>query len=225
MRSIFYVEATGMKRYYQRRKRSIKVLIRILLTVTVLLVLFVRVDIRLRPLIQEYGIQAVRRGVVLAIHNGVEAVLSERGTKYGDLVKVDRSADGRILAAHADMAAVNLLKSAVTSAVNENMNRYQNQTVSIPMGSLVGGSFFIGRGPFLKVNISSRTSVITTLSDAFTDAGINQTCHRIHLNLKAYVSAILPLERCSFELETTFLICETILVGEVPETFANLSLF
>lgn len=213
-----------MKRYRNRRRKVFRVVFAALIAVFLLLVAFLRIDSRLRPLIQDYGIQSVRRSMVLAIHNGVEAVLSEQGVTYGELVKIERGSDGQILAAHADVAAINLLKSAVSSAVNERLTRYQNQTVSIPMGSLIGGSFFVGRGPFLKVNINSHASIVTTLSNSFTDAGINQTCHRIHLNLKAYASVILPLERRSFELETEFLICETILVGDVPDTFASLSL-
>ncbi len=214
-----------MKRYYQRHKRPLKPFLAAMSITVLLAVAFLQVDSRLRPLIQDYGIQAARRGMVLAIHNGVQAVLSEQSTGYGDLVKIERGADGSILSAQADVTQINLLKSTVSSAVTEQLTRYQNQTVSIPMGSLIGGSFFVGRGPFLKVNINNHTSIITTLSDSFTDAGINQTCHRIYLNLKAYASVILPLERCSFELETEFLICETILVGDVPDTFANLSLF
>ncbi len=225
MRPIFCVGGMGMKRYCRRRKKAFRAVLAAFSIAILLLVAFLQIDNRLRPLIQDYGIQAVRRGMVLAIHNGVEAVLSEQGVAYGDLVKIERDTDGQILAAHADVAAINLLKSAVSSAVNERLTNYQNQTISIPMGSLIGGSFFVGRGPFLKVNINSRASIVTTLTNSFTDAGINQTCHCIHLNLKAYASVILPLERRSFELETQFLICETILVGDVPDTFANLSLF
>lgn len=214
-----------LTRYQKRRKKAFRTGFTVFIAVLFLLVVFLQIDTRLRPLIQDYGIQSVRRSMVLAIHGGVEAVLSEQGVAYGDLVKIERDSNGKILAAHADVAAINLLKSAVSSAVNERLTHYQNQVVSVPMGSLIGGSFFVGRGPFLKVNINSRASVVTTLSNSFADAGINQTCHRIHLNLKAYASVILPLERRSFELETEFLICETILIGDVPNTFANLSLF
>ncbi len=214
-----------MKRYYKRRKKPFKAIFGLFLVTVLLLISLLHIDTRLRPLIQDYGIQAVRRGLVLAIHDGVQAVLSEQEAGYDDLVKIEHGADGSILAAHADVTAINSLKATVTSAVNKRLERYRDQTISVPMGSLIGGSFFIGRGPFLKVKINSHASIVTTLSDSFTDAGINQTCHRIHLNLKAYASVILPLERCSFELDTQFLICETVLVGDVPDTFANLSLF
>ncbi len=187
-----------------------------------LAVVFVRLDSKLRPLIQDYGIQSVRRSAMMAVHKGVENVLATQETAYHDLIAVSRDDNGRVLSAEANIAAINLLKSRSATAVVEQLNACENQQISIPMGSVIGGSFFIGRGPFLKFNIHTNGSILTTLSSAFTDAGINQTCHQIYLNMKIYMTALLPMERKSIELSTQFLVCETILVGEVPQAYTHL---
>lgn len=185
-------------------------------------VLFVHLDGQLRPLVQSYGIQAARRGAIMAVHRGVEEVLAGQEMAYSDLVTVSRDDSGRVLSAEANVAAINLLKSKASAAVTQQLTACENQTISIPLGSLIGGSFFTGRGPFLDLNIHSGGSVLTTLSGAFTDAGINQTCHQIYLNMTVYMTVLLPMERQSVELTTQFLICETVLVGEVPDSYTNL---
>ncbi len=187
-----------------------------------MLAAFVGIDSRLRPLIQSYGYMAARRGAMLAVHTGVETVLADESIGYADLVTVERDAEGHVLSAEANVMAINRLKAAATNAVMAELTAREIQTVKIPLGSLVGGSFFTGRGPFLSVKIHTSGVVISNLSSDFSDAGINQTNHRISLDMTVMMTAALPIERVSIELQTSFLVCETVLVGDVPQTVLQL---
>lgn len=211
---------------YVRRRRTNRVLRGVaFLLVAVLLVCGVgMVDSRLRPLIQNYGYMAARRGAMLAVHTGVETVLADETVNYSSLVTVYRSETGQVLSAEANVTAINRLKSRITNAVMQELSKREEQTVKLPLGSLIGGSFFTGRGPFLSVKIHTSGAVISNLTGTFTDAGINQTNHRILLDMTVMVTAALPTERVSLELSTQFLICETVLVGEVPETITQMDL-
>lgn len=182
------------------------------------------VDNRLRPLVQSYGYMAARRAAMLAVHTGVEAVLADEVLGYTDLVTVERNSEGHILSAEANVNAINRLKAAATNAVMAELSAREVQTASIPLGNLVGGSFFTGRGPFLSMKIHSSGVVISNLSSEFGDAGINQTNHRISLDMTVMMTAALPMERVSIELKTAFLVCETVLVGDVPQTVLQLEL-
>ncbi|MBR5539854.1 MAG: sporulation protein YunB [Clostridia bacterium] len=194
-----------------------------LISVSVLLVVaFAGLDSRLRPLIQSYGYMAARRGAMLAVHTGVEKVLSDQELGYTDLVTIERDAEGHVLSTEANVTAINRLKAAATNAVMQELSAREVQMTKIPLGSLIGGSFFTGRGPFLSVNIHTSGVVISNLSSEFQDAGINQTNHRISLDMTVMMTATLPMERVSIELQTAFLVCETVLVGDVPQTVMQL---
>ena len=182
----------------------------------------VAVDNRLRPLVQSYGYMAARRAAMLAVHTGVEKVLADGALGYTDLVTTTRDSEGRVLSAEANVNAINRLKAAATNAVMAELSSREVQTARIPLGSLIGGSFFTGRGPFLPVEIHSSGVVISNLSSEFGDAGINQTNHRVSLEMTVMMTAALPMERVSIELETAFLVCETVLVGNVPQTVLQL---
>ncbi len=185
---------------------------------------FVGVDKRLRPLVQNYGYMAARRSAMLSVYTGVEAVLADEEFGYTDLVTVERDAQGRVLSAEANVMAINRLKAAASNAVMAELAAKEIQTTNIPLGSLIGGSFFVGRGPFLSIKIHTSGVVISNLSSEFADAGINQTNHRISLDMTVMMTAALPMERVSIELQTSFLVCETVLVGEVPQTVLQLDL-
>lgn len=192
-------------------------------TVAVTIIFLVQLDGELRPLVQNYGIQSSRRAAMLSVHRGVEKTLADK-SEYDELLTVTRNENGEIVSAQANVKEINLLKSRVTNAVIEEIKQYENQLVRIPLGNLIGGTFFTGRGPFLKINIHNSGTVVTTLRSSFSDAGINQTCHRIYLKMTVFMTAVLPLERRSVELETEFLVCETVLVGEVPDSYADIHL-
>ena len=192
--------------------------------VAVLLCAFVSIDQRLRPLVQSYGQIAARRAAMVAVHEGVQAALSVGAASYRELIVLERDEDGRILSAETDVAAINRLKSTVTSAVMKRLSAYEEQSVRIPLGSLVGGSFMTGRGPFLPIRIHTSGVVISKLEGDFCAAGINQTRHRILLHITVMMTATLPMERAAIELDTEFLVCETVLVGDVPDTVMQLDL-
>lgn len=207
----------------RRRHRARRAVGAVLIVVT-LLVCAVGVDSRLRPLVQSYGQMSARRSAMLAVHTGVERVLSTQDTAYRNFIAIERDAGGRVLSAETDVAAVNRMKAAVSNAVMEELAARETQTVRLPLGNLLGGSFFTGRGPFLPVTVHTSGTVITTLSGEFTDAGINQTNHSLYLDMTVMMTAALPMERVHVELTTRFLVGETVLVGEVPQTVLQVDL-
>ena len=209
-----------MRRTVGRRdyRRTARIGLCLLLVLFLLVAGIVSVDGRLRPLVQNYGYMSARRSAMMAVHTGVERVLSDESASYGDFITVLRNDEGRVMSAETDVAAVNRLKAAVSNAVMQELSSREKQVTRIPLGSLIGGSFFTGRGPFLPVTIHTSGVVITTLSGEFTDAGINQTKHSLYLDMTVMMTAALPLERMGVELTTRFLVCETVFVGEVPET-------
>ncbi len=202
----------------KRRQQAKRKLFGMFVLVVVLTGALVAVDGKVRPLVQSYGYMSARKSAMLAVHIGVQNVLSSQETEYDDLVDIVRGEDGRVLSAQANVGAINRLKAAATNAVTAELQKREKQQISIPLGSVIGGSFFTGRGPFLPLTIHTGGVVISELRGEFNDAGINQTNHRLSLDMTVMMTAALPMERVSVELKTNFLVGETVLVGEVPQT-------
>lgn len=203
-----------LRRHRHGKRRLFGVLLLLILFIAAV----VAVDAKLRPLVQSYGYMSARQSAMMAVHTGMEKVLAAQLPQYSDLVNIERSADGKVLSAEANVGAINRLKAAATTAVTEELQSREIQQIRIPLGNLLGGSFFTGRGPFLPVTIHTGGAVISELTGDFGDAGINQTNHRLSLDVTVMMTAALPLERVSVELKTNFLVCETVLVGDVPQT-------
>ena len=94
--------------------------------------------------------------------------------------------------------------------------------VSIPVGNLLGGTLLSGRGPRLKLDILSVTNVVTSFRNDFTSAGINQTRHRIIMDVEVTLEVMLGNERGTDTVNTEVNVAETVIVGAVPNMYASL---
>ena len=52
--------------------------------------------------------------------------------------------------------------------------------------------------------------------------GVNQTLHRIYLELNTAINILTPLGCFGRDYETKVLLTEAIIVGDIPETYYNL---
>lgn len=79
-----------------------------------------------------------------------------------------------------------------------------------------------GRGPGVKIRISSIGNVETDLKSEFTTQGINQTLHRAYLEVKCRVNILTPFQDIEKEITNQVLLIENVIVGRIPETYYNL---
>ena len=54
---------------------------------------------------------------------------------------------------------------------------------------------------------------------SFTHAGINQTLHRLNMSVLVDVAVLVLGKTVNFTVESQVVVAETIIVGEVPDTF------
>lgn len=64
--------------------------------------------------------------------------------------------------------------------------------------------------------------VETDLRSEFTSQGINQTLHRVYLQVKCDVNILTPFDNISREITNQVLLMENIIVGNIPNTYYNL---
>ena len=186
-------------------------------------ILLVALDIRMRPLIQDFGENGAKISAMRALNDAVERCLSEEEFTYEELVRVGKDSEGNIQSMEADVMKVNQLKAAINTAVMDEMEKYETIRVEIPFGNLLGGNYFTGRGPYIPIQVKLSGVVLSDFTSRFESAGVNQTSHQIGLNVTMHVYAALPGMRTGFDVATNFLIAETVLVGQVPQTFLQMS--
>ncbi len=184
-------------------------------------VLFVAVNLAVRPRLKQ--MTAIQAAYISnhAIDQAAEAVLSREDIDYEAFVTLHTLEDGSISSMTANIREMNRFKTELSNEVQKKILEYKEREVSIPLGTLTGIDLLSGRGPRIRMRIELYGNVTANLKSDFDSAGINQTRHRIICDVKVGVSAIIPGCSSYTEAENSFTVSETVLAGEVPESFTN----
>ena len=204
-------------------RRGKKILFGIFLIVCGLAALFILFDSSFRPLIKNVAGQKAASVCGVIVNDAVLETLEESGLGYDSLVNIERMSDGSVTSINSNMVNLNRFKAMVANNVQQKINDYEKQKVSIPIGTVIGGDLFVGRGPSVTFTLDMSCSVRCSVTNQFDDAGINQTRHRITLSTVTDVYIVIPWYNTGETIENDFVIAETVIVGDVPEYYTSVT--
>ena len=141
---------------------------------------------------------------------------------YYDLVTVEYDSNNTISMVRANTEMINKISNILAQTTQEIIKKNCEIGLKIPIGTLSGIGFFSGKGFKINFNISPIGSVICHFYTTFTSAGINQTNHKIFVNIESNCSIILPFKTCVVNTKADYLLTECVIVGSVPTTYLNI---
>lgn len=159
---------------------------------------------------------------VTALNQAADEVISS-GVTYDQLMDVSRDDKGQVRLLRANTQALNLLASSVSLNAQQRLQQLEGQTVQVPLGSALGWTLLSGAGPRLAIHILPVGTVVSAINTEFQTAGINQTRHRVILTLRADVRLVLPTGGTTVSAVTEVAVAESIIVGDVPSSFVDVS--
>ena len=172
----------------------------------------------LRPVLAAAARYQVRSQVTAAVEQWAARDLQERGVDYSDFVTITRNEAGEITALCADMARLNLLRAELSAHLLERLEDSQLE-LTVPVGSLLPIEPTWARGPELHLRALALGTASAEFESEFTSAGINQTRHRLWLELSVPVTVLLPGGGEELTVDSRLCVAETVIVGRVPQTW------
>ena len=167
----------------------------------------------------------VRAAATESVNDAVSQVLRWNNIDYDKLVTVTRGEDGRILSVEANAQSVNLFARQTVTLSMANLSSACEEGVKVPIGVFTGIEFLAGFGPRVTFRIIPVGNVVSEFRSSFDTAGLNQTLHSIYLDVTAQVSVIMPSRTQEITVQTPVLICESVIVGEIPESYLKWDIF
>ncbi|MEG1430950.1 MAG: sporulation protein YunB [Oscillospiraceae bacterium] len=209
---------------FRRRSRGPEngLLLSLFLGVGLAFALIITLNIRLRPVMEALSTAEANHMVSETVNRAVSETARSRGISYSDMVTLEKDDTGKITALTGNTGQISNLQTTISDAVLAALDGIQVNDLEIPMGNLTGLEFFSGHGPSLRVRLVSVGAVNTRFRNEFTAAGINQTLHRILLEVTVKVSILLPGETLETEIVTPVCMAETVIVGNVPQQYFSI---
>ena len=208
---------------YSRRVRRRRFLRRALLLLLLLLALFLLIDRNFRPLVFSLA-EARSAAMASQVLSGALAEAIEDGVTYEDLMNVKMDQNGQVALLSANTMAMNRLATRAGDAALRRLNNMSSERVTVPLGAVLGTTLFSGSGPGVPVSIVPIGSIFTDFATEFEACGINQTRHKVYLQVTANIRIVIPTGAKTTQVSANMLVAESIIVGRVPEGFVGYDL-
>ncbi len=153
------------------------------------------------------------------INDAIDRQIENGKIQYDRMVYFEKDLDGRITALKTNMSEVNRLKTDILNLINDEILAMTSDDLGIPLGSLFFPEVFSGKGPIIPVEILSIRNSDAFFSSDFTEAGINQTLQQLNMHVSVDVTVLVLGETKNFTISSQVVVAETIIVGDVPDTY------
>ena len=156
------------------------------------------------------------------IADKVEEFQNTQSYTYSDLAIIKYSDTGEVRSISENTIAVNKLKSEITRAIQSELDKKRAYSFSLPLGAFTQLTLLNSLGPEIEINFILTGSVNCSLKSTFESCGVNQTIHHIKLIVETDIITISPEYSEQNTFTTDYEIAQTVIVGQIPSTFADI---
>lgn len=204
-------------------RREIKPRIfRIAVALTIFLAAFIFCTVYFRnnivPTVMGSAVAEVRAICTNSVNLAVTTVVGG-GLKYDDLFTVVKDSDGDVSMVQANSPEINLISREIANLAQANLDALGSQEISVPAGTFTGLALLMGMGPEVTISVIPIGSALCDFVSYFTSAGINQTLHKIYINVHAVISIVTPIDEPTITVTAEVLVAENLIVGDVPQFY------
>ncbi|MEG0894867.1 MAG: sporulation protein YunB [Oscillospiraceae bacterium] len=189
-----------------------------------LVALIMIMDYKIRPVISKASAYQAKYIVSNVIAQAANLTLNKENITYQDLIKIDKNSNQEITSVSSDSYLINKIKIDAIKNINSRLANLKNEMYEIPIGTLLPIEYFQGRGSMVSFKLTQVGYTNAEIISKFESTGINQTHHKIILQVQTNVTSLIPFHSSDCTVTTDFLIAETVIVGKVPNFYSNLEL-
>ena len=219
----------GLKRRHYKRKKRISAAkyLSPLVTFSVALIvggcLISFIEERIGESVANLAQVQAEHQVRLLVEEEITELLNEYNIKYGSFITIERDDAGKINALVSNTAQLNSFRSQLTQRLWRELNENRACAINIPLGNLLQSELTWGRGPTFSIKITAISKVSATFQSEFIESGVNQTLHKIDLQIVVPIALMLPDKPVELLADIQLPVAETVIVGQIPHTYFQYS--
>ena len=209
----------GVLRHSRSKKLKIRFIFLLFIAFVMFAVLFVMVDSRASPIVQDIAVDKAKSIAMQAINNSVGKVIKEDDENHKELADYTYDKEGNIISVNTNINLTNAIEGEILDKVVNEINTFSRCPIKVPAGTLTGSDLLTGRGPDLTFYISLSGNARSSIENLFESTGINQSRHQVQIRVDVDISILTAGKRMTASVENTIVIGETIIVGQIPDAY------
>ena len=153
------------------------------------------------PIIRTYCTARINSLTEQALNLAVSNVINTT-VNYDSIMSISYNNSGEITYISANQYIINTISREIIKDANEH-----------------GIALFNGRGRRIKLSATPVAIIGSSFDSKFVSVGINNTLHKIYLTISARVDMNLPIKKQTINVKQQILLCESVIVGKVPNVY------
>lgn len=139
-----------------------------------------------------------------------------------NLLQFEKDEHGEITFVNSNVIYMNKLANEISIDIYDEINKLDYLYTLIPLGSLLGNDMLNSIGPSIEIKFIPVGDVKTRFKTDFSSTGINQTKHKVFLEITCQIEALSIIADTLVTTKVEIPIVETVIVGGVPSTYYHL---
>ncbi len=208
-------------KYYLAISRKNKIILAIITASILLCSTFLWIDNKLRPTLLTIAENKINRQATTIISQTVNSIIEQEGEES---LRIHTTLDqrGKVILIQPDTTKYNAVTSTITNNIEKELSALADIPINIPLGQLSGIGILANHGPQIPIYMKPTGKVSVQTQNQFQHIGINQTKHRMYLDIRIDIRIIVPFTEQMTTVQTTIPLTEYLVVGDVPQTYVEI---
>ncbi len=209
------------RKMFKKQNKTLKRVIKLILICMVSLAVLLHYDNSITDIIVGISIKNAEDKISKCASNSVSDVINEFELQYSDIINTEYS-NGKIVSVTANTPKVNFIKSKIILKTQQFLQKYSCLETVVQLGSLSGLNILSNRGPDIHILYDLYCSTTADFKSTFKEAGLNQTCHTLLVNITIEYCLVLNDGDHVSSVNNDFVIAENVIVGDIPSAYGTI---
>lgn len=201
------------------KKKRIKAIAAILTLILLFTGAFFYFNKQAHEVIDQLTRATISNRLTVKMNAAFDELMASFDDEYSSYVHIERNSSGEITLITADMIKINKLMAQYSTIVQSHVSEIEEDDIAVPMLAFTGWPLVSTLGADIKLDIVAVGDAPCSYRSEFKEMGINQTLHSIYIDVSAKVEIILPIDNIEVECPSSALVCESVIVGRVPQFY------
>lgn len=201
------------------KKKKIKAIAAILTLILLFTGAFFYFNKQAHEVIDQLTRATISNRLTVKMNAAFDELMASFDDEYSSYVHIERNSSGEITLITADMIKINKLMAQYSTIVQSHVSEIEEDDIAVPMLAFTGWPLISTLGADIKLDIVAVGDAPCSYRSEFKAVGINQTLHSIYIDVSAKVEIILPIDNIEVECPSSALVCESVIVGRVPQFY------
>ena len=201
------------------KKKKIKAIAAILTLILLFTGAFFYFNKQAHEVIDQLTRATISNRLTIKMNAAFDELMASFDDEYSSYVHIERNSSGEITLITADMIKINKLMAQYSTIVQSHVSEIEEDDIAVPMLAFTGWPLVSTLGADIKLDIVAVGDAPCSYRSEFKEVGINQTLHSIYIDVSAKVEIILPIDNIEVECPSSALVCESVIVGRVPQFY------